>query len=369
MASQGDDHVVEGDTRAGGPSLSPSSSTGEQVEAARAAFSARREAENVLADASRIRASAAADADALLVDAQIMADRLQSESLAEYERLVREATERSDGILARARAEADRLRTEAHAQAEAMRVRAESEIDQIRAQVREELREEQLATLGHARHSSDGLLRDLESGVLGLGTTFERANASVADVVATIGRLRTVTESALPVVTFGDTVRAGAGQTTLQQTAPEVTEPVAEPVAEAPVVADAPEPVAVDVPEPVVEPEPVEDAFVEETAAEETAAEETAVEQAGDRDRWDDPPAGGGSPMIGRVSTADTAPPEPASDENATSFLGTDPPRPVTDWSTGADATDDVVLGTDRVVTTAGSGDSRPLGWLFRATS
>ncbi|GGO78735.1 ATP synthase F0 subunit B [Nocardioides deserti] len=340
MASQGDD-VAVGGGRAEGPSPSPST-TGEQVEAARAAFAARREAENVLADASRIRASAAADADALLVDAQIMADRLQSESLAEYERLVREATERSDGILARARTEADRLRAEAQTQAEAMRVRAESELDQIRAQVREELREEQLATLGHARHRSDGLLRDLESGVLGLGTTFERAHASVADVVATIGHLRTVTESALPVATVGGPVRSA--------------EPEPQP---------EPEPEPESEPEPVDEDtvvEPPEEPFDEDTI--DSGVDDAApTAQDDDGDRGGPTPPASGAPMIGRVSTADPTPPAPVADDNATSFLGTDPPRPVTDWATGPE---DTVRAP--VVTTAG-GDSRPLGWLFRATS
>ncbi|MCR6033591.1 hypothetical protein GGQ22_19455 [Nocardioides sp. zg-579] len=352
MAPQGDDHVMDG-VRAAGPSPSQST-TGEQVEAARAAFSARREAESVLADASRIRASAAADADALLVDAQIMADRLQSESLAEYERLVREATERSDGILARARVEADRVRAEAHAHAEAIRVRAESELDQVRAQVREELREEQLATLGHVRHHSDGLLRDLESGVRGLGTTFERANASVADVVATIGRLRTVTESALPVVSLGDTVRESVGQTAL----PAVKEPVAEEVVE-----DVAEPVVEPVIEPEVQVEPVAEQAVEQAVEPQVPAEPVVAA----REEREERSVNGSSPMIGRVSTADRVPGTPVSDENATSFLGTDPPRPVTDWSTGAGA-GAPSSSTSQVVTTA-SGDSRPLGWLFRATS
>lgn len=332
----------------------------------------------MLADASRIRASAAADADALLVDAQIMADRLQSESLAEYERLVREATERSDGILARARVEADRLRSEAQAQAEAIRLRAESEIDQVRAQVREELREEQRATLGHARLRSDDLLRDLESNVLGLGTTFERANASVADVVATIGRLRSVTESALPVVTTTAAPAAPASTGAEAATAGTATavldlEPAVEPVVE-----PVPEPVAEPAPEAVAEPAP-EAVQPEPEPAPEPVAEQPADQHSdhgNDQHGEGDNQAGStvstaGSPMISRVSTADTprgeaseaAIPVPATDENATSFLGTDPPRPVTDWTTGADE-----AGAAPVVAT-GTGDSRPLGWLFRATS
>lgn len=368
MASQGDDHVNVGDGRAGGPGSSPS--TGEQVEAARAAFAARREAENVLADASKIRASAAADADALLVDAQIMADRLQSESLAEYERLVREATERSDGILARARMEADRLRAEAQGQAEAIRLRAESQLDQMRAQVREELRAEQMATLGTVRHRSDGLLRDLESGVLDLGTTFERANASVADVVATIGQLRTVTESALPAAPAPATEPASD----LARTSVLVEEPVTEPVTE-PVIAAAPV-----VEAPVAEPvrEPVVEDTREAAAPEQRAVVPTPTDEVPDRDHEGREHEGqdlegrgpgaaaGEAPMIGRISTAAVTVPQPVADENATSFLGTDPPRPVTDWATGPAAT----AGGDPVAAPLGAGEgSRPLGWLFRATS
>ncbi|GAB2459237.1 hypothetical protein GCM10027062_43850 [Nocardioides hungaricus] len=89
---------------------SATSTSSRRAQELRTELGVRREADELLAEASQARQRAAAEADALIAQAEAVSEDLVAEARAEAEQLVRQAQERADGIVGQAQAEADRIR-------------------------------------------------------------------------------------------------------------------------------------------------------------------------------------------------------------------------------------------------------------------
>lgn len=170
----------------------------------RASLGARREAETLLADASRIRQEAASAADAMVEEAQQLSEQLVAESRRAAEQINGEARERADGVLARARIEAEEVAERARATADAIRAAAETDIEEHRrrvraevtAQVTRDLTEEHRRAEASAREQSEALISDLEASVRILGVSLESALANVSELLGSLEVLRSTADPA-----------------------------------------------------------------------------------------------------------------------------------------------------------------------------
>lgn len=164
----------------------------------RASLGARREAEELLAEASATRRAAAADADAIVAEAQQLAGEVLAEARAAADRLIAEAGERAEAVLAEARAEADAAAREARAASDEVRARAEAEIEEHRrrvrtevtAQVTRELQERNRAELARQQDRQEAVVGDLEASVRILGVSLDSAAAHVTEMLGALADLR-----------------------------------------------------------------------------------------------------------------------------------------------------------------------------------
>jgi vacuolar-type H+-ATPase subunit H len=158
----------------------------DQAQAMRSRLGAQREADEILAEASQLRGTAAEDAERIVAEAEALAAQLVEEARASAEsltneareaaeRLTTEAQERSDGILARAWFEAEDLQR--HTEEERARIR-----DEVLAEGRAEIQEFRTRTVG--------LLDDAESGLRDVAPSLEAAVATVAGVLRSLDELR-----------------------------------------------------------------------------------------------------------------------------------------------------------------------------------
>ena len=170
----------------------------------RASLGARQEAENLLAEAGRVRQDAASAADAMVEEAQQLSAQLVAESRSTADQINAEARERADGVLARARIEAEEVAERARATADAIRSAAETDIEEHRRRVRAEVtaqvtrdltEQHRLAEAG-AREQSDALISDLEASVRILGVSLESALANVSELLGSLEALRSTADPA-----------------------------------------------------------------------------------------------------------------------------------------------------------------------------
>ena len=170
----------------------------------RASLGARQEAENLLAEAGRVRQDAASAADAMVEEAQQLSAQLVSESRSAADQINAEARERADGVLARARIEAEEVAERARATADAIRSAAETDIEEHRrrvraevtAQVTRDLTEQHRIAEAGAREQSDALISDLEASVRILGVSLESALANVSELLGSLEALRSTADPA-----------------------------------------------------------------------------------------------------------------------------------------------------------------------------
>jgi hypothetical protein len=168
----------------------------------RASLGARQEAENLLAEAGRVRQDAASAADAIVEEAQQLSVQLVSESRGAADQIHAEARERADGVLARARIEAEEVAERARATADAIRSAAEADIEEHRrrvraevtAQVTRDLTEQHRIAEAGAREQSDALISDLEASVRILGVSLESALANVSELLGSLEALRSTAD-------------------------------------------------------------------------------------------------------------------------------------------------------------------------------
>lgn len=158
----------------------------DRAQAMRARLGAQRDADELLAEASKLRGSAAEDADAIVAEAEALADQLLAEAREAADqvaadakeaaaKLATEAQERADGILARAYYEAEDLQR--HTEEERSRIREEV-VSVTRAEIEE------------LRTRSAHLLDNAEVGLRRMGPSLESAVATVAQVLASLEELR-----------------------------------------------------------------------------------------------------------------------------------------------------------------------------------
>jgi hypothetical protein len=198
----------------------------------RASLGARREAEELLAEASATRRAAAADADAIVEEAQQLAGEVLAEARAAADRLIAEAGERAEAVLAEARAEADAAAREARAASDEVRARAEAEIEEHRrrvrsevtAQVTRELQERNRADLARHQDRQEAVVGDLEASVRILGVSLDSAAAHVTEMLGALADLRTPPDEPSadqPVeASAGEQPRAGGADDLFRATTP-----------------------------------------------------------------------------------------------------------------------------------------------------
>jgi vacuolar-type H+-ATPase subunit H len=136
---------------------------------------AQRNADELLAEASKLRGAAAADADVIVAEAEGLAEQLLTEAREAADKLTTEAQERADGILARAYFEAEDLQR--HTEEERARIR-----DEVQAAGRAEIED--------FRTRSAGLLDNAEGGLRDLAPSLEDAVATVVGVLRSLDELR-----------------------------------------------------------------------------------------------------------------------------------------------------------------------------------
>ena len=172
----------------------------------RASLSARQDAEELLAEAGRIRREAASAADAMVDEAQQLSHQLVAESRRAAEQITAEARERAEGVLARARIEAEEVAQRARATADAIRSAAEADVEEHRrrvraevtAQVTRDLTEQHRLAEASAHEKSEALICDLESSVRILGVSLESALANVSELLGSLEVLRSTADPATP---------------------------------------------------------------------------------------------------------------------------------------------------------------------------
>lgn len=164
----------------------------------RASLGARQVAEQLLAEAGRVRQDAALAADAMVEEAQQLSEQLLAESRRMAEQTAAEARESAEAVLAEARSEAEDIGKRARAEAEALRASAETEIEEHRrrvraevtAQVTAELTEQHRAAEATAREQSEALVSDLEASVRILGVSLESARSNVGELLDSLEAMR-----------------------------------------------------------------------------------------------------------------------------------------------------------------------------------
>lgn len=172
----------------------------------RASLGVRKDAETMLAEASRVRQEAASAADAMVAEAQELSAQLVAESRRAAEQTDTDARERADSILARARGEAEEVADRARATADAIRTAAEAEIEEHRrrvraevtAQVTRELTEQHRIAEARAREQSEALVSDLEASVRILGVSLESARTHVSELLGSLEVFRSTADPAGP---------------------------------------------------------------------------------------------------------------------------------------------------------------------------
>ena len=170
-----DPSVSSSTTAKTGPDSAPSSSASERAQAMRQRLGTQRNADELLAEASKLRGAAAADADVIVAEAESLADQLLTEAREAADKLTTEAQERADGILARAYYEAEDL---------------QRHTEEERARIREEVEARGRAEIEEFRTRSAGLLDHAEHGLRGLAPSLEDAVATVVGVLRSLDELR-----------------------------------------------------------------------------------------------------------------------------------------------------------------------------------
>lgn len=158
-----------------GPDSEPESSATERAQAMRERLGAQRNADELLAEASKLRGAAAADADVIVAEAEGVAEQLITEARETADKLTTEAQERADGILARAYFEAEDL---------------QRHTEEERARIREEVQAAGRAEIEDFRTRSAGLLDNAEGGLRDLAPSLEDAVATVVGVLRSLDELR-----------------------------------------------------------------------------------------------------------------------------------------------------------------------------------
>lgn len=170
-----DPSVSSSTTAKTGPDSAPSSSASERAQAMRERLGTQRNADELLAEASKLRGAAAADADVIVSEAESLADQLLTEAREAADKLTTEAQERADGILARAYYEAEDL---------------QRHTEEERARIREEVEALGRAEIEEFRTRSAGLLDHAEHGLRDLAPSLEDAVATVVAVLHSLDELR-----------------------------------------------------------------------------------------------------------------------------------------------------------------------------------
>ncbi|WP_028642311.1 hypothetical protein [Nocardioides sp. URHA0020] len=176
----------------------------------RARLGAQREAEEMLAEASRLRGSAAADAGVIVADAEAVAADVLTEARAEAARLTAEATERADEILAQAWFDAEDLR----ARSAGMLQQAEDGLRQLTPNLQDAIATvtEVVGSLEQLRTGPvDGSTR-AKVAVLQLASTPDTTPDTTPDIATDTAPEPSAT--AVDVVTVGDDVVPEGGQST-----------------------------------------------------------------------------------------------------------------------------------------------------------
>lgn len=196
---------------------SSAGSATERAQDMRTRLGAQREAEEMLAEASSLRRTAAQEAETIVAEAEALATQLVTEARESAEQLAAEAKERADGILARAYYEAEDL---------------QRHTEEERARIREEVVAAGRAEIEEFRTRSADALGTAEAGLSRLAPSLEGAVATVSEVLRSLEVLRNgpgeVEEPAAPA--------ALQPRTSGSETAADVTETPqesAEPAAEA----------------------------------------------------------------------------------------------------------------------------------------
>ncbi|KQW52517.1 hypothetical protein ASC77_24380 [Nocardioides sp. Root1257] len=141
----------------------------------RTRLGAQREAEEMLAEASTLRRTAAEEAETIVAEAETLATQLVTEAREAAEQLAAEAKERADGILARAYYEAEDL---------------QRHTEEERARIREEVVAAGRAEIEEFRARSADSLDSAEAGLSRLAPSLEGAVATVSEVLRSLEVLR-----------------------------------------------------------------------------------------------------------------------------------------------------------------------------------
>ena len=158
----------------------------DRAQAMRARLGAQRDADELLAEASKLRGSAAEDADVIVAEAESLADQLLAEARQAADQVTADAKEAATKLATEAQERADGILARAYYEAEDLQRHTEEE----RARIREEVVSVTRAEIEELRTRSAHLLDNAEVGLRRMGPSLESAVATVAQVLASLEELR-----------------------------------------------------------------------------------------------------------------------------------------------------------------------------------